>query len=194
MLLVIVPPRCAGLLLKRLLLFIHSWNLYWELLDKVRLPCWLRGKESICQSRRCKFNPWVGKIALRRKWQPTPAFLPGKSRGQGNLVGYGPCWSANTLVTWYKELHIGKDPDAWKDWGQEEKGATEDEMVGWHHRLSGLEFEQAPGDSEGQGIVACCSPCGHKELDRTEWLNNKWFDDNILHRSSLYHLGCMASG
>ena len=90
MLLVIGPPRCAGLLLKRLLLFIHSWNLYWELLDKVRLPCWLRGKESICQSRRCKFNPWVGKIALRRKWQPTPAFLPGKSRGQRSLAGYSP--------------------------------------------------------------------------------------------------------
>ena len=49
--------------------------------------------------------------------------------------------------------------------GLEEKGTTEDEMVGWHHRVSGLEFEQTPGDSEGQGIVACCSPRGHKELD-----------------------------
>ena len=51
--------------------------------------------------------------------------------------------------------------------GQEEKGATEGEMVGWHHRLNGLEFEQAPGDGEGQGSLACCSPWGHKESDMT---------------------------
>ena len=65
-----------------------------------------------------------------------------------------------------------KDPDAGKDWGQEEKGATEDEMVGWHQQPNGHEFEQTLKDSEGQGSLACCSPCGHKELDTTEWLNN----------------------
>ena len=65
-----------------------------------------------------------------------------------------------------------KDPDAGKDWGQEEKGVTEDEMVGWHHWLSGHEFAQTQGDGEGQGILACCSPWGHKELDTTKWLNN----------------------
>ena len=54
---------------------------------------------------------------------------------------------------------------------QEEKGATEDEMVGWYHRLSGHEFEQAPGVGEGQGSLASCSPWGHKELDTTERLN-----------------------
>ena len=52
-------------------------------------------------------------------------------------------------------------------------GKTEDEMVGWHHRLNGHEFEQAPGDGEGQGSLACCSPRGHKESDMTEQLNNK---------------------
>ena len=62
---------------------------------------------------------------------------------------------------------IGKDPDAGKDGGQEEKGTTEDEMVGWYHRLDGCEFEQTQGDSEGQGSLACCSPCGHKESDTT---------------------------
>ena len=67
---------------------------------------------------------------------------------------------------------LGKDPDAGKDWGQEEKGATEDEMVGWHHWLKGQEFEQTPGNSEGQGSLACCSPWGCKESDMTEWLNN----------------------
>ena len=61
-----------------------------------------------------------------------------------------------------KSRSIGKDPDAGKDWGQGEKGATEDEMVGWHH---GHEFEQTPGDSEEQGSLACCSPWGHKESD-----------------------------
>ena len=55
---------------------------------------------------------------------------------------------------------IGKDPDVGKDRGQEEKGATEDEMIGWHHQLNGQEFEQTPGDSDGQGRLACCSPWG----------------------------------
>ena len=55
---------------------------------------------------------------------------------------------------------------------QEEKGMTENEMVGWHHRLNGHEFEQTPGDGEGQRSLVCCSPWGHKELDRTEQLKN----------------------
>ena len=71
-----------------------------------------------------------------------------------------------------KSQLIGKDPDAGKDWGQEEKGTTEDEMVGWHHRLNGHEFEQTPGDSEGQGSLECCSPWGQKGMDTTEQLNN----------------------
>ena len=54
-----------------------------------------------------------------------------------------------------------------------EKGVTEDETVGWHHQLNGHEFEQAPGDGEGQGSLQCCSPWGRKELDMTEQLNNK---------------------
>ena len=67
---------------------------------------------------------------------------------------------------------IGNDPDAGKDRKQEEKGVTEDEMVGWHHRLNGHEFEQAPGDSEGQRRLVCCSPWNGKKLDMTEQLNN----------------------
>ena len=70
---------------------------------------------------------------------------------------------------------IGKDHDAGKDWGQEKEGVAEDEMVGWHHWLSGHESEQSPGDSKEQGSLVHCSPWGHKELDTTEWLNsNKW--------------------
>ena len=56
-------------------------------------------------------------------------------------------------------------------WGQEEKGTKEDEMAGWHHRLDGHEFGWAPGVGDGQGGLACCSPWGHKESDRTERLN-----------------------
>ena len=61
----------------------------------------------------------------------------------------------------------GKDPDAGKDWGQDEKGATEDEMVGWHHWLNGHEFEQTQGESDGQGSLAGCSPWGHKDSGMT---------------------------
>ena len=68
-----------------------------------------------------------------------------------------------------KNRLIRKDPDAGKDWRQEEKGMTEDEMVGWHHWLNGNEFERAPGVGEGQGSLACC-----KESDMTDWL--KWTD------------------
>ena len=82
---------------------------------------------------------------------------------------------AETSILWpsdAKSQLIRKDPDAVKDWRQEEKGVAEDEMVGWHHWLNGHEFEHAPGDSEGQGSLVCCSPWGCKESDMTEWLNN----------------------
>ena len=69
-----------------------------------------------------------------------------------------------------KNWLTGKDPDAGKDWRQE-KGTTEDEMVGWHHRLDGHEFEQDLGVGDGQGSLACCSPWDHKESDVTERLN-----------------------
>ena len=70
-----------------------------------------------------------------------------------------------------KNWLLGKDPDAGKDWRQEEKGMTEDEMVEWHHRLDGHEFDQAPGVDDGQGSLVCCSPWGCKESDMTEELN-----------------------
>ena len=67
-----------------------------------------------------------------------------------------------------KSWLIRKDPDAGKDRRQKEKATTEDEMVGWHHQLNGHEFEQAPGDGDGQGNLACCSPWDHKESYTTE--------------------------
>ena len=81
---------------------------------------------------------------------------------------------AETPILWLpnvKNWLIWKDPDAGKDW-RHEKVATENEMIGWHHWLNGHELEQALGDGERQGNLACCSPWGHKELDMTEQLNN----------------------
>ena len=74
-----------------------------------------------------------------------------------------------------KNWLIRKDPDAGKDWRQEEKGTTEDEMVGWHHRLNGHELVQTLGDGEGQRGLACCSPYSCKESDTTWQLNNMPF-------------------
>ena len=70
-----------------------------------------------------------------------------------------------------KNWRIGKDSDAGRDWGQEEKGMTEDEMAGWHHQLNGHEFDWTPGDGGGQGGLMCCDSWGRKELDTTERLN-----------------------
>ena len=78
-----------------------------------------------------------------------------------------------------KSQLIGKDPDAGKDWRQKENGSAEDKMVGWHHWLNGYAFEQAPRNGEGQGILACCSLWGCKELDPTEQLNSLHSDINL---------------
>ena len=79
---------------------------------------------------------------------------------------------AETAVLWpphAKSWLIGKDSDARRDWGQEEKGMTEDEMAGWHHWLDGCESECTPGVGDGQGGLVCCDSWGRKELDTTEW-------------------------
>ena len=84
---------------------------------------------------------------------------------------------AETPILWpphVKSWLIWKDPDAGKDWGQEENGMTENEMVGWHHRLDGHGFGWTPGVGDGQGGLACCGSWGRKESDMTEWLN--WTD------------------
>ena len=91
---------------------------------------------------------------------------------------------AETPILWLpdaKSWLIGKDPDAGKDWGQEEKGMTEDEMVGWHYRLNGHGFGWTPGVGDGQGGLACCNSWGYKELDTTWRLNN-----NGIMGSSIY--------
>ena len=103
---------------------------------------------------------------------------------------------AETPIVWppdVKNWLTGKDPDAGKDWGQEEKGTTEGEMVGWHHRLNGLEFGWALGIGVGQGGLECCSSWGLKESDTTErlnwtisyiivWVNYMLYSQSVLHK------------
>ena len=81
---------------------------------------------------------------------------------------------AETPIVWL----IWKDANAGKDWGQEEKETTEDEMVGWHHWLNGHESESTPGVGDGQRGLACCNSWGHKESDTTERLN--WIEDKLF--------------
>ena len=86
-----------------------------------------------------------------------PWILIGKTDAEAPVL-----WPPNV-----KRWITGKDPDAGKDWRQDKKRVTKDEMVGWHHRLNGQEFEQTQGDTEGQRILVCFNPWGHKELDTT---------------------------
>ena len=103
---------------------------------------------------------------------------PVNPKGNQSLICIGRTDAeAETPILWSpdaKNWPIGKGPDAGKDWRQEEKGTTEDEIGGWHHQLNGHEFEQSLGAGDGQGGLACCGSWGHKELDMTELLN--WTD------------------
>ena len=100
---------------------------------------------------------------------------PVHSKGYHSWVFFGRTDAkAETPVLWpphVKSWLIGKDPDAGRDWGQEEKGTTEDEMAGWHHWLNGRESEWTPGVGDGQGGLACCSSWGRKEWATTVRLN-----------------------
>ena len=100
---------------------------------------------------------------------------------EGLILKY---WNSNTLATWWEELTHWKRPWCW----ERLKTGEEDEMVGWHHQLNGLEFEQAPGLGDGQGSLAWCSPWGHKS-DRTERLN--WTNRIFL---GLHYQRCMPNG
>ena len=107
---------------------------------------------------------------------------PAHTKGDQSWVFFGRNDAeAETPVLWPPHATswlIGKDSDAGRDWGQEEKGTTEDEMAGWHYGLDGREFEWTPGDGDGQGGLACCDSWGRKESDMTEQLN--WTDSSFL--------------
>ena len=106
---------------------------------------------------------------------------PVHSKGDQSWVFIGRTDAkAETPILWKphpKSWLTGKDPDTGRDWGQEEKGTTEDEMTGWHHQLDGHEFGWTLGVGDGQGSLACCTSWGCKESDTTEWLN--WTDVHL---------------
>ena len=111
---------------------------------------------------------WCWRRLLRVRWTA-------RRLNQSILKEINPEYSVEGLILnvqysghLIQRADSGKDPDDGKDRGQEEKGMTEDEMAGWHHRLNGHEFEQAPGDGEGHGSLTYCSPRGRKESDTTE--------------------------
>ena len=138
----------------------HVWM--WEL-DHKKVEHW----------RIVAFKLWWWRRLLRVPWTAR-RFQSVTSKGNQSLIFIGRTDAeAETPILWppdVKNWLTGKGPDSGKDWRQE-KGMTEDEMVGWHHQLGRHEFQKAPGDGEGQGNLACCSPWGHKEWDMTEWLN-----------------------
>ena len=120
---------------------------------------------------------WCFQTVVLQKTLESPLDCKIKSvNAKGNLfIGWTDC-EAEAPTLWPPDTMgqlIRKDLDAGKDWGQEEKRVTEDEMMGWHHRLTGHEFDQTPRDGEGQGSLACRSLWGHKESDATEQLNNR---------------------
>ena len=118
---------------------------------------------------------WCFRIALLEKTLESPLdpreIKPVNPKGNQSWTFIGRTDAeAGAPILWPpdgKSWPIVKDPDAGKDWGQEEKGTTEDEMVGWHHHLNGHEFEQNPEVGEGQKSLVCCSPWSGKESDTT---------------------------
>ena len=136
---------------------------------------------------------WMWEVDYKESWAPkNDAFelwcwrrllrVPWTARSnQSILKDISPEYSLEGLmlklmhsVLWppdAKNWITGKDPDAGKDWRWEEKGTTEDGVVGWHHQLDALWVWASSGNGDGQGSLACCSPCSCKESDMTEWLN-----------------------
>ena len=117
--------------------------------------------------RRLMRVPWTARRSNQSILKETS---PGCSFGRTDAEAETPILWPPHVKTWL----IGKDPDAGRDWGQEEKGMTENEMAGWHHLLDAHEFEWTPGVGVRQGGLACCDSWGHKESDTTEQLN--WTD------------------
>ena len=140
---------------------VWMWDLYYKAehwrIDAFELWCW----------RRLLRVPWTAK----RSTQSILKEISPECSLEGLMLKLKLQYFGRLM---WRNWLIGKDPDVGKDWRQEVEGTTEDEMVGWHHRLDGHEFERAPGVGDGQGGLACCSPWGCKESDTSERLN--WTD------------------
>ena len=135
------------------------------------------------------FELWCWRRLLRVPWtaKRSNQSILKEINFEYSLEGLMLKWNSKTLAPDVKSWVIRKDPNAGKDWRQEKKEATEDEMVGWHHQLDGHEFEPTPRVGDGPGGLACCGPWGPKELHTTEWLNN-----NTASSSLLSHAICEA--
>ena len=134
----------------------ESWTVKkaeYRRIDAFELWCW----------RRLLRVPWT---ARRSNQSILKEISPGCS-----LEGMTLSWNSSTFTPHAKSWLIGKDSDAGRDWGQEEKVATEDEIARWHQWLDGHEFEWTPRVGDGQGGLVCCNSWGCKESDTTEWLN-----------------------
>ena len=134
-------------------------------IDVFELWCW----------RRLLRDPWT---ARRSNQSILKEISPGCFIGRTDVEAETPILWPPDVKSWL----IWKDPDAGRDWGQEEKGMTEDEMAGWHHWLSGHGFGWTLGVGDGQGSLACCSSRGRKESDTTERLN--WTELKLMKRWS----------
>ena len=120
------------------------------------------------------FKLWCWRRLLRVPWTARRSNQSILKKNQSWIFTGRTDAEAETPILWppdVKNWLIWKDSDAGRDWGQEEKGTTEDEMAGWHHRLNGREFEWTPGVGDGRGGLVCCSPWGRNESDMTEQLN-----------------------
>ena len=132
----------------------------------VHFPAW--ASKTLSRRRSVPSPHWEAPEASVNRASPVPGALLAFCVNQGisaffSLLYFLIGWLWTTRFWSIKgPQHIGKDPHAGKDWGQEEKGTTEDEMVGWHHWFNEHEFEQTPGDREGQGSLACCSSWGRR--------------------------------
>ena len=132
-------------------------------------------KKKVERQRIDAFELWCGRRLVRVPWTA-------RRSNQSILKEINPAYSLEGLMLKLKLQYFGhlmwradsleNTLISGKGWRQEEKGMREDEMVGWHHWLKGHEFEQAPGNGEGQGSLVCCRPWGYKESDTTEQLNN----------------------
>ena len=135
------------------------------------------------------FEQWYWRRLLRVSWTVMRS-------NQSILNEISPGCSLEGMMLKLKLQYFGhlmwridslEKTDAGRDWGQEEKGTTEDEMAGWHHWLDGREFKWTPGVGNGQGGLACCNSWGHKESNMTEWLNWTELIYRRVHCSSMYN-------
>ena len=134
------------------------------------------------------FEQWCWRRLLRVPWTA-------RGSNQSIVKEIGPGCSLEGMVLKLKLQYFGhltrrgdslEKTDAGRDWGQEEKGKTEDEMAGWCHQLDGREFEETLGDGDGQGSLACCNSWDCKELDMTERLNRTEAKENVQAWLSLF--------